>query len=78
MEALSLSRAEMQSLRDLTLGSVRRRINSAHAVRLVELGLARETADGVVLTQRGRARLAANGGESERFTLERPRFEGRV
>jgi hypothetical protein len=38
---------------------VRRRISSLHAVRLVELGYARETADGVAITQLGRALLAA-------------------
>jgi hypothetical protein len=54
-----LSRAEIESLRELTHGSVRRRISSLHAVRLVELGYARETADGVAITQLGRALLAA-------------------
>lgn len=54
-----LSRAEIDSLRELTHGSVRRRIDSAHAVRLVDLGYARETADGVAITHLGRALLAA-------------------
>jgi hypothetical protein len=54
-----LSAEELASLRELTHGSVRRRISSAHAVKLVELGYARETADGVTITQLGRALLAA-------------------
>ena len=53
-----LSRDELESLRELTHGSVRRRISSAHAVKLVELGYARETADGVTITHLGRAMLA--------------------
>jgi hypothetical protein len=54
-----LSRAEIESLRELTHGSVRRRISSSHAVRLVELGYARETADGITITHLGRALLTA-------------------
>jgi hypothetical protein len=56
----NLSTDELASLRELTHGSVRNRISSAHAVKLVELGYARETADGVAITQLGRAVLAAN------------------
>jgi hypothetical protein len=59
MAAFDLSRDELESLRELTVGSVRRRISSAHAVKLVELGYARETADGVTITHLGRAMLAA-------------------
>ena len=55
----ALSRDELESLRELTHGSVRRRISSKHAVKLVELGYARETADGVTITHLGRAMLAA-------------------
>jgi hypothetical protein len=54
----ALSRDELESLRELTHGSVRRRISSIHASRLVELGYARETADGVTITHLGRAMLA--------------------
>ena len=50
--------AELESLRELTRGSVRRRIDSAHAATLVGLGFARETADGVLITNLGRAHLA--------------------
>jgi hypothetical protein len=55
----SLTRDEIESLRELTHGSVRRRISSKHAAKLVELGYARETADGVAITHLGRALLAA-------------------
>ena len=51
----ALSRDELESLRELTHGSVRRRIDSKHAARLVALGYARETADGVTITHLGRA-----------------------
>ena len=54
----TLSRDELESLRELTHGSVRRRISSKHAARLVELGYARETADDVTITHLGRALLA--------------------
>ena len=54
----ALSRDELESLRELTHGSVRRRISSKHASRLVDLGYARETADGVTITHLGRALLA--------------------
>ena len=54
-----LTPEEITSLRELTHGSVRHRISSAHAVKLVELGYARETADGVAITQLGRTLLAA-------------------
>ena len=54
-----LTRDELESLRELTHGSVRRRISSSHAVKLVELGYARNTADGVAITQLGRATVAA-------------------
>ena len=54
-----LSPSELEALHALTLGSVRHRIDSAHAAKLVELGYARETADGVLITSRGRAHLAA-------------------
>jgi hypothetical protein len=50
---------ELDALRELTHGSVRRRISSKHAARLVELGYARETADGVTITHLGRALLAS-------------------
>ena len=60
MAALDLTRDELESLRELTHGSVRRRISSAHAAKLVELGYARETADGVTITHLGRATLAAH------------------
>ena len=60
MSRCELSREELESLRELTHGSVRRRISSAHAVKLVELGYARETADGVAITQLGRAVLATS------------------
>jgi hypothetical protein len=60
MAALDISPDELQSLRELTHGSVRRRISSAHAVKLVELGYARETADGVTITHLGRATLATH------------------
>jgi hypothetical protein len=60
MSHSELSRDELESLRELTHGSVRRRISSAHAVKLVELGYARETADGVAITQLGRAVLASS------------------
>lgn len=49
---------ELESLRELTHGSVRRRISSKHAAKLVELGYARETADGVTITHLGRAMVA--------------------
>ena len=52
-----LSAAELQALRELTQGSVRQRISGAHAARLVTLGYARDTADGVAITQLGRAYL---------------------
>jgi hypothetical protein len=55
----ALSREELESLRELTHGSVRRRISSKHAAKLVDLGYARETADGVTITHLGRATLAA-------------------
>ena len=54
----ALSREELESLRELTHGSVRRRISSKHAMKLVELGYARETADGVAITHLGRAMVA--------------------
>jgi hypothetical protein len=54
-----LSSDELDALRELTHGSVRRRISSLHAEKLVELGYARETADGVTITQLGRATVAA-------------------
>ena len=60
MARCELSADELASLRKLTHGSVRSRISSAHAVKLVQLGYARETADGVATTQLGRAVLAAN------------------
>lgn len=60
MSSCNLSRDELEALRELTHGSVRRRISSAHAVKLVQLGYARDTADGVAITQLGRAVLAAN------------------
>ena len=60
MARCELSPDELASLRELIHGSVRRRISSAHAVKLVELGYARETADGVAITHLGRAALAAN------------------
>jgi hypothetical protein len=53
-----LNADELESLRELTHGSVRRRISSKHAAKLVELGYARETADGVTITHLGRALLA--------------------
>ena len=59
MAQRDLTPEEITSLRELTYGSVRHRISSAHAVKLVELGYARETADGVAITQLGRALLAA-------------------
>ena len=55
----ALSRDELESLHDLALGSVRRRISSKHAARLVDLGYARETADGVTITHLGRALVAS-------------------
>ena len=58
MDFCSLTGAELESLRELTRGSVRRRIDSSHAVKLVRLGFARETADGVLITNLGRAHLA--------------------
>lgn len=58
MDFCPLTPAELESLRELTRGSVRQRINSSHAVKLVRLGLARETADGVLITNLGRAHLA--------------------
>jgi hypothetical protein len=54
----ALTRGELEALRELAGGSVRRRIGSGDAARLVALGLARETADGVTITQLGRALLA--------------------
>ena len=54
-----LSSAELESLRVLTHGSARRRISSLHAQTLVEHGCARETADGVMITQLGRATVAS-------------------
>lgn len=58
MDFCPLTPAELESLRELTRGSVRRRVNSSYAVKLVSLGLARETADGVLITNLGRAHLA--------------------
>ena len=55
----ALTPDELESLRELTHGSVRRRISSKHAAKLVDLGYARETADGVTITHLGRATLAA-------------------
>ena len=52
-----ISPDEFDSLQRLTNGSVRERINSRHAERLVALGFARETADGVTITKRGLALL---------------------
>ncbi|HEV7803456.1 MAG TPA: hypothetical protein VGP15_20455 [Burkholderiales bacterium] len=62
MSRLHLTPDEIHSLRQLTRGSVRARINSADAALLVERGYARETADGVAITQLGRSVLAAIDG----------------
>jgi hypothetical protein len=59
-----LSPDELESLRELSHGSVRRRISSKHAAKLVELGYARETADGVAITHLGRAMVAARFRDS--------------
>jgi hypothetical protein len=48
---------ELRSLRALARGSVRQRIDSAHARKFLELGLARATIDGVAVTSRGRAQV---------------------
>jgi hypothetical protein len=60
MPCADLVADELRSLRELTHGPGRLRISSAHTVKLVELGYARETQEGIAITQLGRAVLAAN------------------
>lgn len=78
MNSYSLSADELASLAALTRGSVRSRINSAHAAKLTLLGLARETADGYVITNRGRSVLDLNGVPLERFIPRVRHFRARL
>ena len=66
-----LTREELEALRELTHGSVRRRISSKHAAKLVQLGYARETADGVTITHLGRALLATRLPDSPADSVTR-------
>ena len=51
---IPLKTEELRALRELSRGSVRNRVEPTHAQKLVELGFARRTADGVAITRVGR------------------------
>jgi hypothetical protein len=60
MSSNYLDPAELRSLRELTHGSLRQHISDVHAAKLLALGYARESPEGLAITMLGRAVLIAN------------------
>jgi len=56
----TLSVGELLSLRKLTHGTAAEPIEAAHLSKLLELGYARQTPEGLLITQLGCAVVAAN------------------